>query len=59
MYEEFIQGIRRQMEFLDDVVDVLRALPLKPIRVQTALEMQLTVTAELTRRAKMNAESLC
>ena len=38
MYEEFIQGIRRHMEFLDNVVDVLRGLPLEPIRERTALE---------------------
>lgn len=45
------------MEFLDNVVDVLRAFPLELIREQTAFEMQPTVTAELTRRAKMNAAS--
>lgn len=46
------------MEFLDDVVDVLRVLSLKLIREQTVFEMQPTVTAELTRRAKMNATRL-
>lgn len=59
MDEEFIQVIGRRMEFLDDVVDVLRALPLELIREQTVFEMQPTVTAELTRRAKTNAASLC
>jgi hypothetical protein len=46
------------MEFLGDVVDVLRVLSLEFIREQTVFEMQPTVTAELTRRAKMNAASL-
>jgi hypothetical protein len=59
MDEDFIQEIGRGMEFLDDVVDVLRALSLELIREQTVFEMQPTVTAELTRRAKMNAASLC
>ena len=57
MDEKFIQEIGRGMEFLDDVVDVLRALSLELIHEQTVFEMQPTVTAELTRRAKTNAAS--
>jgi len=45
------------MEFLDDIIDVLKILPLKLIREQNVFETQPTVTAELTRSAKKNAGS--
>jgi len=46
------------MEFLDDVINVLRTLSLDTYTRKKRFETQPTVTAELTNRAKMKAARL-
>ncbi len=59
MYEKLVEATRRSMALLDDVVYVLTSvLSGAAISRDTRFGTQPTVTAELTKRAKMNAIGL-
>jgi len=59
MYEKLVEATRRSMALLDDVVYVLTSvLSGAAISRDTRFGTQHTVTAELTKRAKMNAVGL-